>query len=318
MESSGKPREARSNLPLPFGWFAVARSEDLAAGEVKPLAWCDSEFVLWRGEDGVVRALDAYCPHLGAHLGYGGTVVGDDLQCPFHHWQFKGDGSVAAIPYARLIPPVLKKPCERAWPIHEDMGIIFAWWHPQKAAPLWDLIPVTEIADEKWMSADYHEWIIDVHIQELTENGADTAHFRALHDTKSPPTPELKIEGWTRHSSVTTIVPTPRGDVVGKISVRAPGPGVSFTRFEGITDLLLLQMQTPLDGQRTHLRHLYFHPALVEGRVGVTRALIRETKRQLEQDAMVWPRKKHLEAPLLVDGDGPILAYRQQYARYYA
>jgi phenylpropionate dioxygenase-like ring-hydroxylating dioxygenase large terminal subunit len=309
----------RFNLPIPFGWFAVAKSDELTVGEVKPLVCCEKPFVLWRGEDGVARALDAYCPHLGAHLGYGGAVVGDDLRCPFHHWRFKGDGSVAEIPYAKFVPPVLKKPCERAWPLYEDMGMIFAWWHPHKAAPLWELAPVTEIADEGWTAAHYHEWTFDVHIQELTENGADIAHFGALHGTKSPPTPEFKIDGWTRYSSVSTKMPTPRGDIDGTISVRAPGPGLSFTRFHGITELLLLQMQTPLSPERTQLRHLYFHPAELEpSKVGVTKALMREAQRQLEQDSPIWQRKIHVERPFLVDGDGPILAYREHYARYYA
>jgi phenylpropionate dioxygenase-like ring-hydroxylating dioxygenase large terminal subunit len=311
--------EGRFNLPIPFGWFAIAKSDELAPGEVKPISAFATEFVLWRGADGVARALDAWCPHLGAHLGHGGEVVGDDIRCPFHHWSFKGDGSVADIPYAKLVPPKLKKPCDRAWPVYEDMGIVFVWHHPHKAAPLWEIGPVTEIADEGWLPSHYHDWIFDVHIQELTENGADTAHFGALHGTRSPPVPEMKIDGWTRHSSVSTKMPTPRGDIDGTISVRAPGPGLSFTRFHGITELLLLQMQTPLDGDRTHLRHLYFHPAVVDERkVGVTKALIRETQRQLEQDSIVWPYKKHLREPLLVDGDGPILAYRQHYARYYA
>ena len=60
----------RHDLPLPFGWFAVARSSELEAGQVMPRDFCATEFVLWRGEDGAVRALDAYCPPLGAPLAY--------------------------------------------------------------------------------------------------------------------------------------------------------------------------------------------------------------------------------------------------------
>lgn len=310
--------EGRFQLPIPFGWFAVAKSDELAPGAVKTVSGFATEFVLWRGADGLARALDAHCPHLGAHLGHGGEVVENDLRCGFHHWTHRGDGSVADIPYAKVVPPKLKKPCSNAWPIHEDWGIIFVWRHPHKVAPLWELTPVTEIADEKWTPVQFNEWIIDVHVQELTENGADTAHFRAVHDSRSPPTPEFKIDGWTRSSSVSTKMPTPRGLVDGKISVRAPGPGLSFTRFHGIADMLLLQMQTPLDEARTHLRHVYFVPPVIEDALaGVTKALLRETPRQLEQDIPHWRHKKYLRQPTLVDGDGPILAYREWYARYY-
>ena len=34
--------------------------------------------------------LDAYCPHLGAHLAEGGRVQGESVRCPFHAWEFDG------------------------------------------------------------------------------------------------------------------------------------------------------------------------------------------------------------------------------------
>lgn len=59
------------------------------------------ELVAFRTEDGVANVTDAYCPHLGAHLGIMGRVVGDCIECPFHGWRFKGkDGSCSHVPYA--------------------------------------------------------------------------------------------------------------------------------------------------------------------------------------------------------------------------
>ena len=309
----------RSNLPLPFGWFAIARSGDLQKGAVMSLQVCGEELVLWRGQDGLARAVDAICPHLGAHLGHGGVVVENDIRCPFHHWRYRGDGSVAEIPYAPEMPDHFRQSCERGWRLIESMGVIFAWWHPHKVAPLFDIEPVEEIAVERWTAVHYVEWTLDVHIQEITENSSDTAHFRALHDVPIPPVPELKVDGYFRYSSVTSKFPTSRGEVEGKIDVRAPGPGVSFTRFWGITEMLLLQMQTPLDRERTRLRHLYFHPKdLDPAKVNVTKKLIANTTKQLEEDARIWPYKHHLEQPMLVKGDGPIMVYRRFYSRFYA
>ncbi len=312
--------EKRFNLPLPFGWFAVGRTEELTLGEVRTIQLCGEEFVIWRGGDGIVRGLDAICPHLGAHLGYGGTVIENNIRCPFHHWQWNGDGGVASIPYQDRIPLSLSKPCrERSLPIHEDMGIVFAWWHPDQEAPLFEIKPVTELTDEGWILASFREWIFDIHIQEITENSADVAHFPALHGMKAPPLPEMWTEDYFRYSSATSKLPTSRGEVEGKIDVRAIGPGLSFTRFWGITDMLMLQMQTPLDGGRSHVRHCYFHPAdLEEKKVNVTRKLIQNTGDQLEEDAKVWPHKRHLEKPLLIKNDGPILEYRRFYSRFYA
>jgi phenylpropionate dioxygenase-like ring-hydroxylating dioxygenase large terminal subunit len=38
-------------------------------------------FAVFRGEDGKVAILDAYCVHLGANMAVGGKVVGNCLVC---------------------------------------------------------------------------------------------------------------------------------------------------------------------------------------------------------------------------------------------
>ena len=40
-----------------------------------------------------VGVVHAFCPHMGAHLGMGGVVVGNSLRCPFHGWSFNASGS---------------------------------------------------------------------------------------------------------------------------------------------------------------------------------------------------------------------------------
>ena len=32
--------------------------------------------------------LAAHCPHMGAHLGFGGRVVGEAIRCPMHGFSF--------------------------------------------------------------------------------------------------------------------------------------------------------------------------------------------------------------------------------------
>ena len=70
---------------FPVGWFQVAYSEDLDVGAVVPLHYFGQHLVLFRGED-QLGLLDAYCPHLGAHLGHGGRE-GNSVVCPFHAWK---------------------------------------------------------------------------------------------------------------------------------------------------------------------------------------------------------------------------------------
>ena len=70
--------------PYPRGWYTIADSDDLAPGDVLPIHAFGREFVVFRGEDGEAHVLNAHCPHLGAHLGHGGKVCGNQIRCPFH------------------------------------------------------------------------------------------------------------------------------------------------------------------------------------------------------------------------------------------
>jgi phenylpropionate dioxygenase-like ring-hydroxylating dioxygenase large terminal subunit len=67
--------------PFPIGWFAVCRASDLAAGELLERTWMGDQVVAFRTESGTPAMFPAHCPHLGANLARGGTVVGQSLRC---------------------------------------------------------------------------------------------------------------------------------------------------------------------------------------------------------------------------------------------
>ena len=107
VENQSPPEDrGLDRLPFPFGWYVACYSDEIAEGEVKPLRYFGRDLAIWRGEDGKVRIIDAYCKHLGAHMGHGGKVHGNLLECPFHAWRYAGEeGVVKEIPYAKVIPP---------------------------------------------------------------------------------------------------------------------------------------------------------------------------------------------------------------------
>jgi phenylpropionate dioxygenase-like ring-hydroxylating dioxygenase large terminal subunit len=67
-------------------------------GQVKPLYVLEKNLVVFRTTSGKIHVLDAFCPHLGANIGVGGSVVGEDIRCPFHSWTFNGDGICTSVP----------------------------------------------------------------------------------------------------------------------------------------------------------------------------------------------------------------------------
>ena len=125
--------ERRFPFPdYPDGWFRVGYSAELKPGEVQPIKYFGRELVLFRSESGKPSVLDAYCPHLGAHLGYGGKVKGENIECPFHAWQLDARGEVAQIPYASKVPPRARTVCHE---VREHSGLIMLWHHHEKKAP---------------------------------------------------------------------------------------------------------------------------------------------------------------------------------------
>ena len=65
----------------PNGWYRIAESADVPIGKVVEVSALGKVFAVFRGEDGRVGILDAYCPHLGANLTVRGKVVGSCLVC---------------------------------------------------------------------------------------------------------------------------------------------------------------------------------------------------------------------------------------------
>jgi hypothetical protein len=62
---------------------------------------------------------------------------------------------------------------------------------------------------------------------------------------------------------------------------------------------------------------MYHAPGLSEGKMRVTAARMRDLAKQVHQDIPIWNNKIYMKQPLLVKGDGPMLAYREQYQRFY-
>ena len=95
--------EPRFPFPVPNGWFIVAEARDLVPGEHCTFKVFGTDVVLFRGADGAPYMVDAYCAHLGAHIGVGGRVEDGCIRCPFHGWRYDGaSGKCNEIPYGDM------------------------------------------------------------------------------------------------------------------------------------------------------------------------------------------------------------------------
>lgn len=155
------------------GWYWALRSSELPRGKVRSLSLAGRELVLFRGEDGQVRCLDAYCPHMGAHLGEG-SVDGNGLRCFFHHWKFDGAGSCVDI-------PCRDKPVHASvtsWPTGEKYGLVWVWTGTTARQPL-PYVP--ELEHEEVDATLGNTFVKDCHPSVVMINAIDAQHFNSVH-----------------------------------------------------------------------------------------------------------------------------------------
>ena len=300
---------------IPTGWFQVGYSSELSVGQVVPLSYFGTELVMFRSSDEAVHVLDAYCPHLGAHLGHGGQVKDDQVVCPFHAWKFNGAGKCTDIPYTDRIPGRANL---KSWTVCEINGLIMVWHDTAGRAPMWEMPFVEEATSDAWTDMRTRRWTVNTCNQEMAENQVDAAHFLYLHGTAKMPVTKTERHGPHLLTRSTTAMTTPAGVVEGQIEVNAWGFGFTTTRFTGLVETLLMSSATAITEERTELFFSFMVRDIGKGITGgIGKAFMAEIGRQLEQDIPIWENKIYVDHPLLVRGDGPIGPFRAWARQFY-
>ncbi|MEE2664545.1 MAG: Rieske 2Fe-2S domain-containing protein [Myxococcota bacterium] len=306
---------------FPFAWYRVAFAEQLAAGEVRPIRYLGRDLIAWREADGTPHVMDAYCPHLGAHLGVGGQVEGCELVCPFHWWRFDGEGRNTLIPYdgGRNESATIK-----SYPTVERNGIVLFWYHPTGEPPLWEVPELDLCSDPAYTDYDRYTWHIRIPWQEFAENGPDFIHLRTVHGAVEIPELErLTYDGYTTSLRSKVNFDTPRGPQSGRIDTDGWGPGFAVARFSGIIDAFFVGCSTPIDFDVLEVTHSYrvgklgTTPELLDRTRRVGDALIRDLVKQVEEDIVIFEHKISQPQPKLSAADGPIPQFRKWAQQFY-
>ena len=292
----------RFPFPIPNGWFIVALSGDIEAGQVRSLHYFGRDIVLYRTDSGEPRLVDAYCPHLGAHLGVGGAVEGSCLRCPFHGWSFDGEsGACTEIPNSKT-ERIPAKARVRSYPTIERGGAIWAWHHLEEGEPFFELPTVPEMDDPAWTRPLLREFWISTSCQEMAENNHDFAHFLYVHGTETIPEGEEVIDGTYK-------------------SVKNPGLeretfglGLGVVRVPGM--LTFVSSVTPIDDDNVHVRWLFAVPA--ESGEKSARFFAEQFTSGVSQDIPIWENKIYRPLPVLTKGESGIIAHRNWSRQFYS
>jgi phenylpropionate dioxygenase-like ring-hydroxylating dioxygenase large terminal subunit len=315
-----EPEAPRFPFPIPFGWFCVGFPEEFPTGEAKALFYLDRHLVAWRDEAGDLHVQDAFCPHLGAHLGHGGIVEGCELVCPFHGWKFDAEGANTDIPYSERTN---RKARIRSFPVIERNGLSMVWYHPDpEQAPMWEVPEIEQFgAHPEWSTVIRTDYEIGTAWQEMAENGVDAAHFRYVHNTATVPELQEYETGFPESQMRSSQkFPTPRGVMEGRIDSHAWGPGMSLVEFSGIVDTMNLAVTTPITRDRCIIRFNFLFKTMGDEATtrNVGKAFVNEVHKQLLEDKPIWEHKAHLVRPALADNDGPFMKFRKWCAQFYA
>jgi phenylpropionate dioxygenase-like ring-hydroxylating dioxygenase large terminal subunit len=303
---------SRFPFPVPNGWFAVARSDELASGQVRPAHYFGRDLALFRTASGEARVVDAYCPHLGANLAHGGQVAGELLECPFHAWRFDGvSGRCVEVPYTDAAPSPKAK--VRSYPVVERFGLVFAWHHLGGAEPFIDMPVMEEFEDPEWSDPVFHEFRIATCVQEMAENNADYVHFKYVHGMETVPGGEVDYDGFVKIVTERQEFRNKEGRVYSLDFVRKSyGLGLGALRLKGV--MSFVSSVTPVDEENVHIRWMFTFPKSMER---FSPRMINEFVKQIGEDVPIWENKIYVDRPLLIKGDGPIIEFRHWAGQFY-
>ena len=198
------PREGEGGFSQ--SWYPVALSADLADGQILGCDFLDGRIVVFRKEGGVPQAMSAYCPHVGADLSVG-KIVGNNVQCAFHHWEYDGDGVCVK---TGIGDPPPKSACLFVFPTVERFGIV---WVFNGEEPLFEL-PSLPFPDSEVASASYrlgHRLNCDPWV--FAANTPDMQHLKVVHGIKFDAEDPHELVEWHTYGLEFSYTGRHQGDV---------------------------------------------------------------------------------------------------------
>ncbi|MCF4968925.1 aromatic ring-hydroxylating dioxygenase subunit alpha [Nostoc sp. CMAA1605] len=173
---SSTNQHANFSNPTQFiaGWYWTLPSRQLKVGKVKAVTLLGRNLAIYRGVSGQVVAVDAYCPHMGAHLAEG-RVEGDGIRCFFHNWKYSDRGICIDIPSQEEPLPV----CIKTWQTTEKYGLIWVWVGEEQPTALPFVPELEEVECDYLLGTRFEK---NCHPNVLLINAIDAHHFNTVHN----------------------------------------------------------------------------------------------------------------------------------------
>jgi 3-ketosteroid 9alpha-monooxygenase subunit A len=317
----------------PRGWFMIADSSELGRVPMS-LRYFGRDLVLYRGDSGKPHLVEAYCPHMGTHLGINSTsyivrdgeqIQGESIRCPYHGWRFNEAGQCDDIPYSPTFIP--KSACLKTFPVVDRAGIIWTWHDAEGGAPDYPLPAFAEWDQEedgwvRWIIDDLG--VLDSHPIELLDNMVDLGHFIPIHGSKDLDYFENEFIGHIVHQRFgaghRTLISDGNSALL-ELDTWYTGPAILQSQMQGEFPSRILITHTPIEDGRIHAWHALMvkvsdKRADADG-IAMARAYQKADCLSLQQDVEIWANKRPCFNPMAIPADGPFAKVRLWYRQFY-
>ncbi|MDH3655154.1 MAG: Rieske 2Fe-2S domain-containing protein [Myxococcales bacterium] len=342
--------------PFPNCWFHLAAFSEFKDDEIRSFKFLGHDIIAFKTGDDSITVMDAYCPHLGAHLGRDAKGKNNRLkngcvQCPYHHLTFDAEGTCVEGPGQASVP----KAKVFTWETEIVEGLVFVYHHKDKLPSTWKISEFFHPQGTWSRPYKSYQGVHPIHPQDAAENSVDTLHFRTLHqfhrvDQVTEAVADRQHFYQTLHIGKMGILPKLMRNVPIYSEVTEAAVGVGFpmahNRFHPsglqVNHLVFL---TPIDETSTNF-WFYFQVSFDDVKVPrflrkrkaqIERLLHERIKRAVDravhraaytvlspmfvlinsQDLDIWSNKSYCDKPVVLGNDGNIRSFRKWCKQFY-
>jgi phenylpropionate dioxygenase-like ring-hydroxylating dioxygenase large terminal subunit len=317
-------------------WYPICTTEELNEQNPRRAELLGVRLAAFRDESGAAHVLADTCVHRGGSLSKG-KVIGNCLRCPYHGWEYGGDGKCTKLPsVSGKAPPARAK--VDSYPVQEKYGIVFAFLGdlPEHERP--PLHAVEELDQPGWQFSGPLVFEIDAYYQRSIENGMDPIHNEFVHPSQGAPAVDedrFKVEDldwgckfevaygeYKDRASQDRLVE--RDDKAGGLRAGSwhTGPNTLITGIHvpGNNSFIQYFYEAPLSKTRTRIffvneRNNNLDPSMDKGINGMFMKVANEDRAVIEE---LWPKNTPdtRTKELMTAGDAAVVRYRDYLAKW--
>jgi phenylpropionate dioxygenase-like ring-hydroxylating dioxygenase large terminal subunit len=173
-------------------WYPIGLSTEITGDKPFRAQVFGLPFAAFRDGAGAAHVVSDTCVHRGGAL-HRGQIKNGNIACPYHGWQFGGDGRCTKIPSLGDDAKLPARAKVDAYPVQERYGIVFAFLGDLPEAERPPLYDIPEFGQPEWRCQTY---VINLaaYYQRSMENGMDPIHNEFVHPLQGAPTMSKELQ----------------------------------------------------------------------------------------------------------------------------